>query len=133
VYSLRLTDVDGSLTTLSTHRGFRNFVKAKADEIGVTGTIQRYLHSDAIIEFEGTDQRVGEMWVFLRLCHGQGMFQNFGISSERVSNCSRYEDFSILADFTLEREGKIAKGLYSDGQSEKLSEYSIDSWTDYHW
>eukprot|EP01039_Chlorochromonas_danica_P011972 gene11972-13564_t len=49
-----LRGVDGSLTVLSPHHGFRKFVQAKAMEIGITGSIQRYHHSDVRMRYEGT-------------------------------------------------------------------------------
>jgi len=49
-----LRGVDGSQTVLAPHHGFRKFVQAKAMEIGITGAIQRYHHSDVRISYEGT-------------------------------------------------------------------------------
>jgi acylphosphatase len=126
---MRLVEVNGSLTTLSEHRGFRNFVKAKADELGVTGTIQRYHHNDVMIEFEGTIQQVREFREFLRMCQGQDMIQTFANEYLTPSDYLKFENFKILKDFsrTVERGGKVVRGQYSDGQYDKISEYSADS------
>ena len=45
---------DGALTSLSQHKGFRNYIKAKADELGLTGYVQRYQSCNVRIYFEGT-------------------------------------------------------------------------------
>jgi acylphosphatase len=111
------------------HRGFRNFIKAKADELGVTGTIQRYRHNDVQIEFEGTNQQVGEFLHFLRMCRGQGMIQNFTNITERKGEFLHHDNFQIVTDLsrTVERGGRVIKGQYSDSQYDKISEYSADS------
>jgi acylphosphatase len=128
-FGMRLVKVNGSLTTLSEHRGFRNFIKAKADELGVTGTIQRYRHNDVQIEFEGTNQQVGEFLHFLRMCRGQGMIQNFTNITERKGEFLHHDNFQIVTDLsrTVERGGRVIKGQYSDSQYDKISEYSADS------
>jgi acylphosphatase len=125
---MRLVEVNGSLTTLSEHQGFRNFVKAKADELGVTGRIQRYYHNDVLIEFEGTIQQVRELRQFLTRCQGQDMIQTFRDDILSPSDDLMFDNFKILKDFsrTVERRGNV-KGEYSDGQFDKISEYSADS------
>lgn len=70
---MRLFDVNGCLTSLSEHKGFRNFVKTTADNIGVTGIIQRYHRQDVLIDFEGTDSQVRGFQRFLRECEDQEM------------------------------------------------------------
>jgi hypothetical protein len=41
-----LRNVNASLASLAEVKSFRNFVKAQADRIGVTGFIQRYHAND---------------------------------------------------------------------------------------
>jgi acylphosphatase len=122
-------EVNGSLTTLSEHRGFRNFVKAKADELGVTGTIQRYHLKDVMIEFEGTNRQVGEFMHFLQMCSAQEMIQTFTDMIDSRGEFLHYDNFRILEDLSkpVERGGKVIRGQYSDGQCDKISEYSGDS------
>lgn len=125
---MTLVNVNGSMTTLSKNKGFRNYVKAAADHIGVTGTIQRYHHADVKIEFEGTIDAVNEFIAFLKQCRGQGMIEHFADAREDIRRLSLYESFDILTDFsrTVDKGGKVLRGKYSDQDHDKVSEYSAD-------
>jgi hypothetical protein len=49
-----LRNVNASLASLAEVKGFRNFVKAEADRIGVTGFIQQFHVNDLKLGFEGS-------------------------------------------------------------------------------
>jgi hypothetical protein len=103
---------------------------AAANNIGVTGTIQRYHHTDIILTFEGTLDQSRSFLIFLKECHQQGMFTHFRDSTQRGSLFRLYSDFSIIKDFsrTKENGGKVLKGRYSDdSEFDKQSDYSADS------
>ena len=125
-----LRDVDGSLTVLSTHRGFRKFVQAKAIEIGITGSIQRYHHSDVRIHYEGTALQIEQFIAFLNLCRHQSMIGAVDKFYRIKADERRFDDFLIDRDFsrTVTNGGKVLKGRYSDGDEyDKVSEYSANS------
>ena len=125
---MTLVNVNGSLTSLSSSRGFRNYVKANATAMGITGVIQRYHHNDVRIQFEGTENQVRDFTHFLTACRGQHMIELFeGVS--RSSNIIRlYDTFDIITDFSriVEQGGKVIRGQYSDPDHDKLSVYSSD-------
>jgi acylphosphatase len=127
-YQMMMMNVDGSLTSLSSCRGFRNYVKARADEVGITGVIQRYHHNDVRIQFEGNEDQVSVFIQFLTACRGQRMIELFeGVS--RSSNIVRlYDSFDIITDFsrTVECGGKVHRGRFSDPDHDKSSVYSSD-------
>lgn len=125
-----LRDVNGSLTVLSPHHGFRKFVQAKAIEIGITGSIQRYHHRDVRIQYEGTALQIIQFIAFLNLCRHQGMIGVVDKINRTRAEERRFDDFLIDMDFsrTVTNGGKVIKGLYSDGDEyDKLSEYSANS------
>ena len=49
VNTIRLRNVNGSLATLSETGGFRKLIRQRAQAIGITGTIQRYVLDDIIV------------------------------------------------------------------------------------
>src|SRR5687768_6855172 len=63
--TLRLYNVDGSLTTLSAYRGFRRMVQHVATEMGITGTIHRYHHRDLILTVEGSPEQSAKFEAFI--------------------------------------------------------------------
>lgn len=124
-----LRDVNGSLTTLSPHRGFRRFVQAKAKEIGITGSIQRYHHSDVRIQFEGTIPQIKLFIAFLNLCREQGMIENFDGCKQRIEALRYFNDFVVDPDLScaVVNGGMILKGAFSDGNEfDKVSVCSAD-------
>jgi hypothetical protein len=54
---LLLKNANGALASLAGHRGFRKYVVTQAAEIGITGTIQRYHHSDIVVKIEENDEQ----------------------------------------------------------------------------
>jgi hypothetical protein len=56
-YEMYLRNVTASLASLTEVKGFRNFVKAQADRIGITGFIQRYHANDLRLGFEGSGEQ----------------------------------------------------------------------------
>jgi acylphosphatase len=103
---------------------------ANANEMGITGTIQRYHHTDVIIKFEGRHDQIEPFLEFLKICHGQEMFSDFVDRRDDVVPFRLYDNFSIVVDFsrTVENGGKVVKGPHSDdNQYDKQSEYSADS------
>lgn len=114
-----LRDVDGSLTVLSPHHGFRKFVQAKAMEIGITGSIQRYHHSDVRMRYEGTVSQIKQFIAFLNMCRRQGMIGSVDQVSSTRAEKRRFHDFLIDRDFSCtEVNGEeVLKGAYSDRKS----------------
>ncbi len=76
-YQMRLEDANGKLASLAGHRGFRKYVMVNANAMGITGTIQRYHHTDVIVKFEGCRAELELFIDFLRTCRGQGMLFDF--------------------------------------------------------
>eukprot|EP01035_Chromulina_nebulosa_P028732 gene28732-37976_t len=128
-FRMRLVEVNGNLTVFSQHKGFRNYIKAKADELGITGTIQRYHHKDVLIEYEGTESQVKDLSEFLNDCNQQGMIERFMDIESQVIVVRFYQRFTIVKDFsrTVDKGGKIIKGAYSDELHDKISLYSANS------
>jgi acylphosphatase len=129
-FQMRLVDANGKLASLAGHQGFRKYVMATANQMGITGTIQRYHHTDVIIKFEGYRAEVEPFLDFLRTCRGQEMFSDFGDHFYQATEFRLYTDFSIVVDFsrTTENGGKVVKGPHSDDtQYDKQSDYSADS------
>jgi len=124
-----LRGVDGSQTVLAPHHGFRKFVQAKAMEIGITGAIQRYHHSDVRISYEGTASQVNQFIAFLNMCRRQGMIGSVDQVSSTRAEKRRFHDFLIDRDFSCtEVNGEeVLKGAYSDGDEyDTLSTFSVD-------
>lgn len=127
--TLRLNNVDGSLTSLSEHKGFRNYTRAQAEEIGITGFVQRYYQSDVLLHYEGTVGQINMLFGFLRTCKAQGMIESFVYhKEEREIRDHMYETFDILKDHFKTGQGqggRVFKGPYSDEcQYDKLTNYS---------
>jgi len=116
-----LREVNGSLTVLSPHHGFRKFVQAKATEIGITGSIQRYHHSDVRIHYEGTASQITRFIAFLNLCRHQGMIGAVDKYSRTRAEERRFDDFLIDRDFsrTVANGGKVLKGAFSNGDERR--------------
>jgi acylphosphatase len=123
--------VNGSLTKLSPHHGFRKFVQAKAKEMGITGSIQRYHYSDVQIQFEGTIPQMKLFTSFLCLCREQGMIGMFDDYKQNSYAIRLFDDFHIdNEDFcrNAANGGKVIKGPNSDGDEYgNMSEYSANS------
>jgi acylphosphatase len=96
-----LRNVDGSLTTLSATKGFRNYVKAYADKIGVTGLIQRYHHKDVRIWFEGLADQHAQFLEFIKDCINIKMVEYVECEKEDSYHKRKlYDGFKILTDFS---------------------------------
>lgn len=124
-----LRGVDGSQTVLAPHHGFRKFVQAKAMEIGITGSIQRYHHSDVRMRYEGTASQVNQFIHFLDLCRGHGMISVVDQVAHHSVEARRFHDFFIDRDFnfTVVNGGRLLKGTYSDGNEfDKVRTNSAD-------
>jgi acylphosphatase len=103
--------VDGSLTSLSEHRGFRKFVVKKALEIGITGTIQRYYSRNVKIVLDISSRVQWDAFkMFLSQISDQKMIGGFQFVKEEVATF-QHEDFFIIQDFS----SKAEQGLHSDG------------------
>ena len=102
-------------------------MKAKADELRVTGTIQRYVGDDVHIVFEGTRDTHFAFLGFLKSEVGR-MIESFENPQETNREFSYYDSFTILCDFsrTEARGGKTRKGMYSNEEHDKLSTLSAD-------
>jgi len=106
-----LIDVDGSLASLSEHKGFRRFFVANANVIGITGTIQRLNLNNVRIVFEADSQgRMDAIAKFLYDCIDLKMIRAFKIEHE-VAVSIRSKNFCILTDFS----SGVTKGHYSEG------------------
>jgi acylphosphatase len=97
---MRLCNVNGNLTVFSQHKGFENYIKAKADELGITGTIQRYHHNDVVIEYEGTEIQVKNYSDFLYDCQRQDMINYFTNVENQVVLIRFFREFKIMPDFS---------------------------------
>ena len=133
-YSIRLTNVNGKLTSLSEYQGFRKFVKAKAVELHVGGTIQRYHERDVMVVFEGYADDVREFYNFLKRCKMQDMIESFAeIHYETLDDMwqmvSENFSFKILKNFskTVRQGGTIITGRYSGEDFDKITVFSADS------
>eukprot|EP01033_Poteriospumella_lacustris_P005004 gene5003-3575_t len=125
----KLRNVNGSLTVLSPHHGFRKFVQAKTIEIGITGSIQRYHHSDVRMRFEGTASQIKQFITFLNLCRRQGMIGSVDPVSNTRAEKRRFHDFFIDRDFsyTVVNGRIVLTDAYSDGDEyDTVSMYSVD-------
>lgn len=118
------------MASLSVHKGFRRYVKANADTIGITGTIQRYTGDDVLLVFEGVPGAHLEFLNFLKIERDRGMIQTYEVLLETSSEYTNYYDnFTILKDFSRTEDcgGKTRRGVHSDEEYDKLSTYSADS------
>jgi acylphosphatase len=125
-----LRNVDASLTSLAEVKGFRNFVKAQADKIGVTGYIQRYHADDLKLGFEGTEEQCDEFlsWL-LSLESDYDMIKRIEPIVDGKERHRRYnKSFNKVTDHSRlkERGGTVHRGPYSDGDFDKISEFSAD-------
>ena len=105
-YEMLLTNVNGSLTLLSAFRGFRNFITAKAQEIGITCVIQRYHHRDVYLKFEGTPDEVNLFKKFLHECRNQGISEMLYVQLMTVVSTIRLTSLLTVQELKKE-EGKL--------------------------
>jgi hypothetical protein len=73
-------------------------VKAKADEIGITGYIRLLARNDLYSEFEGTCEQIREYFAFLNDCQARRMFRDFDRGRQITSTSRRFPDFTTDAD-----------------------------------
>ena len=59
-----LYNIDGSLTSLSDTKGFRNYVAKKMTIIGVSGSIQRSPKQNAVVVARGTFDQLAQVEAF---------------------------------------------------------------------
>lgn len=124
-------DVNASLASLSEAHGFREFVKANAAAIGITGTIQRY-HRDVVrLCVEGTEEQFEAFDQFLLTCISQSMV---GAIKNRHEDEFRFRSMNsivILTDhsrpYSKTRRNGVKSGPFSGGNYEKITEYSASS------
>ena len=90
-----ILDVNDSLTSLSPHPGFQNFVCAKASELCITGNIHVSQKLKAEINFEGTPDQVEQFKTWLKELHSQGMFSDFSHYNPEDSDFKRWPDFFV--------------------------------------
>ena len=123
-----LRNVDATLTSLAEVRGFRNFVKAKAHKVGIIGYIQRYHADDLKLGFEGTDQQCREFFNWLkRLRTDYHMIELFDFIVHAAQRDFRmYDSFDKITDRSRLQEsgGTVRRGPHSDGDLDKVSEFS---------
>jgi len=116
---MMLCEVDGSLATLSEYRGFRRFIQAKATDLGLGGTIQRYDKSDVKVVLEGTKEQVANFVAFLDYCIKtyRMMEKRRFINPMQEVMLAEYNDFAVVKDHRKQqgRGGTIVKGQFSDG------------------
>mmetsp|Transcript_19707 Transcript_19707/g.33168 ORF Transcript_19707/g.33168 Transcript_19707/m.33168 type:complete len:154 (+) Transcript_19707:426-887(+) len=127
---LLLKNANGALASLAGQRGFRKYVVAQAAEIGITGTIQRFHHSDIVVNIEGNNQQIDQFFEFLHDCIGQGMIEYIERrDDEREIRRLTMRDFSIVTDHsrTVDKGGKVIKCPYSDNDHDKESVSSAGS------
>ena len=124
IYHFILHNVNGRLASLSNYRGFRRYVKALADNVGVTGRIQRTRGEDVDLVFEGTDEQIGLFFRHLQALHRQAMFHGYDlVRRQDIGPRPVYEEFSIIVNL---HRLVTRKGPHSDHEFDKLSEYSAD-------
>ena len=123
-YTILLIDVNGSLASLSEHKGFRKFFVAHANAIGITGTIQRIIQNNVRISVEASSQDIlDNFMVFLNECEEHGMISSHEIESEKAVSLPQ-KTFLIKTDLSK----RVEKGKYSDGDEfEKMSESSSNA------
>ena len=128
--------VDGSLASLSVHRGFRRFVQAVANSVGLTGYIQRYMHANVRVCMEGTDEQFAAFENFVEQWQKQLMVGDITLVPNHAEEgffVRRYKGFTIHKSHSRPasvrcRHG-VVNGKYSEELSEcdKITEYSADS------
>ncbi len=117
-----LEHVNGKLVSLSEggYKGFREYCKAKADTVGVTGYIQGIRDRNMQLVFEGTTAQCTQMLNFLKVCRSNAMISIFKVLSKDILDDTYYGDFAIL----ISTSKLFKRGKYSDPQYDKRSEYS---------
>jgi acylphosphatase len=102
-----LYHVNGALTSLSSHKGFRNYVKHRAINIGVKGFIWRVPDVHAIIIFSGTHEQVRAAEEFLREMQKQGMIEAIARTTPEKQP---FDGFSVLPSV----RSKVQTGVFSE-------------------
>lgn len=117
---MTLERVNGQLASLSGCGGFREYCKANAVRIGVTGYIQGVLGRDMTILFEGESRQCEEFFNFLKVCRTQAMVAEFKDITRTFRDDNFYDVFSIL----VSQSKRCSRGRYSDVQYDNRTEYS---------
>ena len=118
---MTLTDINGSLTSLSETKGFRNYFKTVADQYGIRGSIKRIPTVRAQLELVCTETAFLKFLAeFLDECAAVGMFR-FNSADITLSPC-RFppQTFQILCT----DRNKVENGAYSSNEFDRLSHAS---------
>ena len=119
-YSLWLDNVNGSLTSLGDHGGFRKYVKVVADDIGVKGHIKRERLYAVSITVEGTNDQIKSFFAFVKSIAEQEMCE-IHFFNQLVSR-GLYTGFKILRNASTQSR----TGEYSDKEYDAISQSSAD-------
>ena len=121
---------NGALATLAPSTsngqkgGLRRYIKAKADELGVTGVIIGQKRKKMELVCEGTHEQMTTFVDFLAVCQNQDMISPFTPSTHvpQLAPYRTYRDFAILVDQSM----LFYKGEYSGDDFMKHEEDSTN-------
>ena len=97
---------------------------AHANDIGLTGTIQRFQHTHVRVVFEAVASQAERFFGFLSDCVDMGMMSSYDVDSENVTRIRAFKVFSIIKD--MAKIGIVKRGVYSDGDFDKSATSSVD-------
>ena len=125
-----------NLASLSVHRGFRRFVQAVANSVGLTDYIQRYKHANVRVCMEGTDEQFAAFENFVEQWQKQSMVGDITLVPNHAEEgffVRRYKGFTIHKSHSHPASVRCRHGVVNGKCSEELSEcdkiteYSADS------
>ena len=115
-----LLNIDGSLTSLSDTKGFRNYVAKKMTTIGVSGSIQRYPRDNAVLVARGTIDQLVQVEEFLL------ELRDYYKMITRVDENLVVKTVPLGNDFIVEKSvrGHIVTGEHSDNSLDRVTSIS---------
>lgn len=124
---LFLEKLNGTLLSLAPQAGnsaggLRRYLKANADQLGLTGYVVGIKKLEIELCFEGTTNQVGEFLNFLACCKNQGLVTQWRLSSnsKQVNGFRTFPSFDVLEDWTM----LVKRGLYSGNDFDRNDEES---------
>ena len=119
--SWKLFDAKGNLASLAGCNGFRSYVKAIAESIGITGSIRREEQYNITLIFEGKNEQVNAFIEKLQEMYSQGMYSSIRPMSDEIIISRSNIEFTIRENFSRSAT-KI--GHYSGHEYDKLTDAS---------
>ena len=126
--TLQYSGCDDETSTLKAEKGFRRFVVLAANNLGITGFIQRRMKSDVEVFYEGTDDQMERFEELLSAWLKQELVGEVKVNSAEEGYVHRrYTDFGIHRNFTNLASARSRHGIINGDFSDDLELFEKQS------